>query len=164
MMELVRTWLMGITAAALIASLADSLSPEGAVKKIGKLASGLLLMVAILNPLMELDHAVLASAMVDYQLKSETYSAALESENQRLMKSIIEERASAYIQDKAGELGIVCTAKITCRKDGSENLYPAYAVIYGNLSLEQKKTLSRIIEGDLAILTQNQRFEGIAEQ
>lgn len=159
MMELVRTWLLGITAAALIAALADSLSPEGTVRKIGKLASGLLLMVAILNPLIEFDHAVLASAMMDYQLESETYSKALQIENHRLMKAIIEEQAGAYIQDKAAELGIVCTVEITCRKDDSENLYPAYAVIYGSLTREQKESLGRIIEGDLAISAQNQRFE-----
>ena len=41
MMELLRQWLVGVTCAAMIIALADSLTPSGTVRKVGKLVGGL---------------------------------------------------------------------------------------------------------------------------
>lgn len=163
MMDLIRTWLLGVAGAALVAALADSLAPEGAVKKAGKLACGLLLAIAMLQPLLGLDYAALAGAFADYRLEGEGYSAALETENHRLMKIIIAEQTSAYIQDKAAELGVACTAEVTCLEDGNGDPYPASAVVYGELTPAQSEQLTRIIEGDLAIPVQAQRYERTKE-
>lgn len=164
MMDLIRTWLIGITAAAIAAALADSLAPEGAVKKIGKLAAGLLIMVAILQPLVGLDHETMASALAAYRWEAAGYSDALEMENGRLMKTIIEEQTGAYIQDKAAALDAVCTAEVTCQTDEAGSLYPASVVIYGELDREQTEALRRIIEGDLAIPAENQQYERTKER
>lgn len=162
-MELVRNWLIGVTAAAMVAALADSLAPDGAVKKIGKLTGGLLLMVAILQPLIGLDYASLSGVLTEYRLEAEGYSTALETENARLLKSIIEERTAAYIQDKAAALGADCTAQVTCQEDGDGNLYPASVIVYGTLTPSQEAALNRTIEGDLAIPAQNQQYERTKE-
>ena len=162
-MELIRNWLIGITAAALVVALADSLAPEGAVKKIGKLAGGLLMLVAILKPLAGLDFGTLAGALANYQFQAEGYSSALETENNRLMKTIIEERTAAYIQDKAAGLGFVCTAEVTCKAGEDGNFYPASVVIDGELTQEQKEALGRTIEGDLAIPRESQQYERTKE-
>ena len=164
MMELVRNWLIGVTAAAMVVALAESLAPEGAVKKIGKLTGGLLLMVAILQPLIGLDYASLSGILTEYRLEAEGYSTALETENVRLMKTIIEEQTAAYIQDKAAELGADCTAEVTCRENDDGNLYPASVVVYGELTQAQTNALSRTIEGDLAISAQNQQYERTKER
>lgn len=163
-MDLIRNWLIGVTAAAMVVALADSLVPEGAVKKIGKLAGGLLMIVAILQPLAGLNYETLAAALANYRMETEGYSSALKTENERLMKTIIEEQTGAYIQDKAGELAVVCTAQVTCQVTGDGNLYPASVVIYGELTQEQVNALSRIIEGDLAIPAENQRYERTKER
>ena len=55
MMELLRAWLTGITAAAILCALANSLMPEGAVRRVGKLACGLLMLSAVLRPLVEVE-------------------------------------------------------------------------------------------------------------
>lgn len=164
MMELVRSWLIGVTAAAMAVALADSLAPDGAVKKIGKLAGGLLLVVAILRPVVGLDYAAMSGILTDYRVEAEGYSSALETENMLLMKTIIEERTGAYIQDKAAELGMVCTAEVTCQADEDGNPYPASVIVYGELTQGQVDTLSRTIEGDLAIPEQNQQYERTKER
>ena len=164
MMELIRNWLIGVTAAALVVALADSLAPDGAVKKIGKLTGGLLLVVAILQPLVGLDYASLSGILTEYRLEAEGYSTALETENVRLLKTIIEEQTAAYIQDKAAELGADCTVEVTCQEDGDGNLYPASVIVYGELTREQTDALSRTIEGDLAIPEQNQQYERTKER
>ena len=162
-MELIRSWLIGVTAAALIAALADSLTPEGAAKKIGKLAGGLLILIAVLKPLVGLDYGALAGALANYHIQTEGYSRALEDENERLIKIIIAEQTAAYIQDKAAELGAVCTAEVTCTAGEDGSFYPASVVIYGELTVEQEKLLGRIIEGDLAIPKESQEYERTKE-
>ena len=41
-MGVVRSWLLGVTAAALVVALAETLAPEGSVKKVCRLAGGIL--------------------------------------------------------------------------------------------------------------------------
>ena len=162
-MELIRNWLIGVTVAAMLAALADCLAPEGAAKKVGKLAGGLLLMVAVIQPLLGLDYTALSGVLADYRLEASGYSSDLETENLRLMKIIIEEQTAAYIQDKAAELGMPCTAEVTCQAEEDGSFYPASAVVYGELSQSQQDQLCRIIEGDLAIPAENQRYERTTE-
>lgn len=163
MMDLIRDWLVGVTVAAMIAALADSLTPDGAAKKIGKLASGMLLVIAILRPMIGLDYDAMSGILTDYRFEAEGYSAALETENIRLMKTIIEEQTAAYIQDKAAELGVTCTAQVTCCVEDDNTPYPASVIVYGDLTQEQIKTMSRAIEGELAIAAEDQQYERMTE-
>lgn len=158
-MELVKTWLIGVTAAAMITALAESLAPDGAVKKVGRLAGGLLLVIAILQPIVDLDYSAMAGALADYRLEAEGYTADLSVANGQLMKTIIEEQTGAYILDKAAALGAECTVQVTCRVREDEVIYPAEVVVYGELTQVQQQSLSRTIEGDLAIPADCQQYE-----
>lgn len=160
MMELLRSWLTGITAAAMIAAMADSLIPEGSIRKIGKLTGGLLLLLVVLRPLGELKSIDMSEILLDYRIQSEAYAAGLESENARLIKSIIEEETAAYIQDKATGMGIECRAQVTCSTDADGISAPESAAISGALTQEQIQRLSRLIEEELAIPAENQKYEG----
>ena len=159
MMELIRSWLIGVTVSALIAALADGLIPDGTVKKVGKLIGGLLILFAVLQPLGTLDYEDISEILVDYRIRSEEYSTVLETENIQLIKTIIEDETAAYIQDKAGELGITCEAKVTCKVNENKTPYPASVAIYGDLSENQIEALSKIIEGDLAVAAESQYYE-----
>ena len=55
-MELIRTWILTVTVSALIIAAAEALMPEGAVKKVGKLTGGLILVLGILQPLVSMDY------------------------------------------------------------------------------------------------------------
>ena len=105
MLELIRHWLVGITCAAMLVALAESLIPAGSIRRIARLTGGLVLLAAILNPLLKLDTTALTRALTEYKLELSAYSADLEEENEILMKDIIEEQSGAYIQDKAAALG-----------------------------------------------------------
>ena len=106
MMELIRQWIVGITGAALILALTDALTPGGSAKKVGRLAGGLLMMLAVVQPLVGLDYDALAQVLSEYRVTAAGYGDALEQENERLVKAIIEEQTAAYISDKAEELGM----------------------------------------------------------
>lgn len=48
----IKEWLLGVVAAALVVSMARAITPEGTVKKIGRLVGGLLLLLAAVRPLL----------------------------------------------------------------------------------------------------------------
>ena len=105
MMELLRQWLVGVTCAAMIIALADSLTPSGTVRKVGKLVGGLVLLLAVLQPVLTFDYSAMAIAATDYQAAFGAYDLELEETNLDLMKTIIAERTGAYILDKAEAFG-----------------------------------------------------------
>ena len=158
-MDFLRNWLVGITAAAIVLALADGLMPEGSVKRIGKFAGGLLMMLAIIRPVLSLDYDVLAGSIADYRYEVQEYSTSLEVENERLKKIIIEDRTGAYIRDKAVELGISCTVSVQCRVDENDQLYPASVTVCGDMTQKQMEELMRMIEMDIAIPSEQQKFE-----
>ena len=138
MLELIRHWLVGITCAAMLVALAESLIPAGSIRRIARLTGGLVLLAAILNPLLKLD--------------------TTEEENEILMKDIIEEQSGAYIQDKAAALGIDC--QVTVEADGEEEWpIPQSVTVMGSLTAEQQEALERTIEEDFAIPAERQRYE-----
>lgn len=163
MIDVLREWLLGITGAAMILALADSLMPDGTVKKVGKLAGGLLLIVVTLRPVLGLDYEAMAATLANYRFETEEYNNSLEIENDRLKKIIIEDRTGAYIQDKAAELGIHCSVDVTCHIDEEGMIYPKSVVICGELTPDEMEDLAHLIEGEVAIPMENQKYERISD-
>ena len=159
MMDWIRSWLIGITAAALVVALVDNLLPVGAVKKIAKLACGLLLLISMLKPIFGIDDHLLAVVLTEYRMEAQGSAEALELENKRLVKMIIEEETGAYIQDKAAEIGIICSAEVSCAVLDNGMPYPQSVVIIGELTEKERQSISRIIEGELAVSAENQHYE-----
>lgn len=160
MMELLRRWLVGVTCAAMIIALADSLTPSGTVRKVGKLVGGLVLLLAVLQPVLTFDYSAMAIAATDYQAAFGSYDLELEETNLDLMKTIIAERTGAYILDKAEAFGAhLERVTVTCRVGTGDMPYPAAVVITGTLDEAQRRTLTRQIEADLAIPADRQTYE-----
>lgn len=164
MMELIRQWIIGITYAAAILALLEGLTPSGPVKKAGKLAGGMLLMLAVLRPLISLDYDSMAAALSSYRLSSAGYSQALELENRQLIKAIIEEETAAYISDKMEELGMDCTVEITYSYGEDGSAWPTQVTVTGQFTQAQRTTLSKFLEAELAIPIEGQHFERTAAQ
>lgn len=159
MIELIKSWLVGITITAVLVALAESLMPSGTVKKIGRLVGGLVLLLAVIKPVIGLDSHALAAVLAEYQVDMPQAETSVGVENAYLMKSIIEERTGAYILDKAAALGIDCRVTVTTVA-GEEGEYPIpdAAEITGNLTAEQRAALTRTIEADLAIPAERQTY------
>jgi stage III sporulation protein AF len=158
MTDFLRTWLLGITAAALLIAAADSLTPAGTVKKIGKLIGGLVLVLAVIAPLSSLDAEMLSQNLTEYRAESGAYGEAIDEANGRLLKAIIEEKTAAYIEEKADALGIVCRATVKTRMGEGEYPYPYEAEITGDLTKAEKETLKAFLERDLAISAERVTF------
>ena len=153
-----KNWMLGLTAAALAVSLAQSLTPEGTVKKIGRLVGALLLLLAALRPLVSWEGAL-------FKLPALPEAAVEENARggEQVMKTLIAEKAGAYIVDKGQSLGFRCKAEVGVALDGSGWPVPWETVISGTWTVEQKKALSRAVEEELGIPAQRQSFreEGV---
>ena len=55
-MDFLRGWLLSVTAAATILAAAQALMPEGAVKRAARLTAGLILILALVQPLVRTDY------------------------------------------------------------------------------------------------------------
>lgn len=160
MMELLRQWLMGITCAALVVTLAEHMTPRGSMKKIVGLVGGLVLLVAVLSPIMGLDYQRLSGELAGYRMEAAGYAEAMKSVNSDLTKSIIAQQSGAYIVDKATALGIKqCTALVICAVGAGEIPVPVSVKITGEFTAEQGAQLRRMIEADFAIPAAEQRLE-----
>lgn len=159
MTDLIRNWLLGVTCAAMVMAVAETLTPEGTVRRICRLAGGLVLALAAVNPVLKLDEGAISRALTEYRVTAEDYGAALVEKNNLLYKTIIEEETAAYILDKAKELGISCHVEVVFAYDEQGNPYPSQVTVLGRLTQLQQDQLSRLIETDLGVLPKYQRFE-----
>ena len=157
MMELLRAWLTGITAAAILCALANSLMPEGAVRRVGKLACGLVMLSAILRPLVEVEALSPGDLLEDYQAQAAVQTQELEEGRNTALKSIIEQEFAAYIVDKAAELGLSCTAQVTCQLEGEVYL-PSRVQLDGVLEEGQRERLTQIIWEELGVPPEEQVY------
>lgn len=158
-MGAVKDWLLSVTAAALIVALAQALVPEGAVKKIGALIGGMVLLTVLLRPVAALDLEELTRWTAAYVPTEDTEI----NQGGQMMKSLIAQKTSAYIVDKGAALGLVCEAEVRVETDESGWPVPWEAEITGAFSREQRSALSQAVEEDLGIPPTRQYFREVAE-
>lgn len=151
MTELIRNWLLGVTCAAMLLALAEALTPEGSVKRICKLAGGVVLLLAAIGPVAKLEEADFARITERYQSRAEEYREALDEETENLYETIIAEKTGAYILDKAKELGMTCQVSVTVGWEADGTPRPAAVILRGAWTREQKEELTQIIASDLGI-------------
>lgn len=158
-MELIRNWFIGMSCAAMVVAVAGSITPEGSLRRISRLAGGLLMMLAAISPVSRMEDRLLDRVLTEYQLTTEQYHDALAEKNDQLYKTIIEENTAAYILDKARALGILCRAEVTFAYDEKGNPYPDVVSLFGDWTEDQRGRLSTILESELGIPPQKQYFE-----
>ena len=156
-MELIRTWILSVTVSAIIISVADAVMPDGAVKKVGKLTGGLILMLGILQPIVTMDYDDLYDMVNAFPVGSIRQEALEESASAPLQAGI-EARLAAYIADKAAALGADCTAEVLCETDENGVPIPVGVTVSGSLTGGQQAALSETLTGELGLPPTQQTF------
>ena len=155
-MAFLREWLLGVTAAALAIALAQSVTPEGTVKKVGKLVGGLVLLLAVVKPIAQVDPTALTGLWTASGYETEAAAQG----GEEVLKILIAQKTGAYIVDKGQSLGCrVTEAQVTVADDGSGWPVPWSVVVNGDWTLEQRVELSRVIAEELAIPSARQLFQ-----
>lgn len=156
-MEVLRTWVLAVTAAALVIAVADALMPQGTVKQVGKLTGGLILVLVLLQPVARLDDQDLldwVSTLPAGALTQET----LEDRTAVPLEKGIEGELAAYIAEKGAALGCPCTARVDCIPDESGVPIPFRVTVTGTFTPDQKKSLQTLIAQDLGVGPEDQQY------
>ena len=159
MTEWIRSWLLGVSCAAMVMAIAEAVIPRGGMRHICRLAGGLVLLLAAVSPVLNLDDELWAWTAAEYQTMVGDYERTLNEQNNLLYQSIIEENTAAYILDKARERGISCRVEVVLAVDDNGNPYPGKVHLFGDWTDEQKTMLGRVLETELGILPELQYFE-----
>ena len=158
-MEWMRSWLLSMACAAMIAALADALCPEGLPKKLTRMAGGLLLLLVALGPVRQLNEDALADVLAKYRAQESGYTQAMAGQEETI-KSIIAQETAAYISDKAAALGIQdLQVRVECRMTEDGFPAPESVEVRGKGTKEAWDQLQRSLSADFALTEDAQTLE-----
>ena len=157
-MDGMRTWLLSLIFAAVLCAVARALMPEGAVKRVGGLVCGLVLLSAALAPAVRLSPAAAEDWLSQLSAGQEEGEAELRRALEAGMKDIIEREFAAYIVDKAAEWGLTVTAEVECAASEDGLYLPCRAEVAGPLSQADRSRLTGMIREDLGIPEEGQTY------
>ena len=159
-MEGVRTWLLAVTAAALLAAAAEQLAPEGAARRGVRLVCGLMLLAVMLRPLSGLLELSPRDLFAEERAAAQASVRGGTRAGEEQLSELIARETGAYIVDKAAALGAECSARVTCGRTEEGLLLPVAAEVTGALTPAQREELARLMEEELGIPEENQTYQG----
>lgn len=156
MTGVLREWILGLAGAAVFCSVCSAVTPEGSVKRVQKLLCGVVMALALISPLAELDMSGYSLNLARCRRRAEEISASAQEISDSLSRAFIEERCAAYILDKARLLGSQPGAVTVRAQWSAEGVwYPVEAEI----EAEFDAGLSEKIEEELGIPARNQHWK-----
>ena len=160
MTELIRAWIMGLTAAAFLAAIAMALTPKGRPRAVVGLVTGLVTIVALVAPILEFDYAAYVRNVNDFAFSLESRNQEWEVSQERVTSLIIRERSEAYILDKAESLGLVgLDIEVATARNPAGWFTPYRVWIVGEVSAAQQRALSEFLNGTFGIPAERQYWE-----
>lgn len=155
-MSALRTYLLSVAAASLLCGVVLSLLPKGGIRGIVRLLGAMLLIMAVVSPVLKLDTETISVELDNiHTYASDIQEKSLE-ESERLFSQLIKEQCEAYILDKAGRSVQELDVQIIMGHDGYP--HPVGVKLCGDLSSEDKRYISAVIEQDLGIPKQRQEW------
>ena len=149
-----KEWLTGMIAAAVVLSLAYIVIPRGTVNTVAQFVGGLILLLAIVRPLMQIKPDDLKVEYRGCRQEVERQITHYQEEHEAQMAAIIEEKTAAYISKKANEMGISCRITVGTEVRGG---VPIPSRI--SLRTTRNEPLSRWIEEEIGIPREAQTWE-----
>ena len=156
-METLRTYLLGIVAAAMAVTAASALLREGSLRRAVRLAGSVVLILVVLGPLLRESLDAFGAYLAEIEMEEDALRSGIEVENTDILTRIICRKTEAYILDKAAALGAEVTVTVTVEQ-GGHYPYPYTATVEGKLTDAQRNALSEDLELSLAIPKERQVF------
>jgi len=155
--ELIRNWVLGITAAAFITAIAMALTPKGRTRAAVALVAGLVTIVVLISPILEFDYAAHGVHLSDFQASLDLRQEEMETASKSLQARIISQRSLAYILDKAESVGLPDLDIRIQTKAGLDGFVVPYSIyLTGAYSEEQRRTLEAYLTGTFGIPIERQ--------
>lgn len=156
-MDAIRTYLVSLVAACMIAVLATVLVQGSPIHKIVRLVAGVLVLLVAISPLLSIDTERLGQELERICSAHSFDTSAVEENSRSVLAEHIKRTTETYIENKAAELGAAIQAKVTLSEE--EYPVPIGVTIIGTLSLEQVEALTGYLTESLAIAPQNQEWK-----
>lgn len=158
-------WLKAVIFASLFCTLALALTPEGRVKTAEKLLCGMVILIAVCSPILSVKGEALSASYAKYRsIGDELANNACEN-SENLNRTLIESELSAYILDKAENIGAeVEDISLELEWCDEGYWYPVSCVIMGCLSESEREALSSAIESGLGIPKELQKFAEVGDE
>ena len=155
MMETLRGWLLGLTAAALAVSLLTAMLPKGeTIRRIAGLAGGLILLLAEVRRPPWGGREELSGGAETFKREMDRQTEAYQAAYADSLSGDIADRTAAYISEKAASLGIDCRVQVEVRtEDGLPLPYGA------SLDVERDQVLSDYMAQELGIPVSRQSWQ-----
>lgn len=151
-------WLLGVSCAALVMVVSGALVKGGSGQRVCKLVGSLLLLLVTVGPIVGLEESDW-QRLLDFDTGTmEETREAFAQQNEQLYESIIAEETGAYILDKAKSLGVSCQVEVVVEWV-DEVPQPWSASLTGSWTPEQRQALADMMQADLGIPYERQRFE-----
>ncbi len=154
MIAAVREWLVSLVAVSLFLSLAQSLVPEGTLRKISSFTGGLLLLAALLQPLTGTDRWEVKLDLSAYEDAIAVQRLELEKTGTAQLTQEVARAAAQAVEAKATALGHSVAAEVKTRLDENGTPLPDAVSIGGAYD----ERLSAWIAEELAIPSERQTW------
>ena len=158
MMDLLRTWLFGLTAVSALLALAESLVTQEGIRRVLRLAGGVLMILVLLQPVVHMDLGDLRLSPDALRQEAEALEEEYARQQEAALETGIEEELASYIWDKAQALGLSCQVRVTVETGADGIPVPRSVTVTGAYS----EDLSEIIETDLGIPREQQNWQEAA--
>ena len=112
MIGALREWLTSIVVVTLLLSVAQTLVPEGSIRRVASFVGGLILLAVLLRPVLGTDLERLRLDLDGYEQALQEARQELASSGETELTERIEERTAAYISDKADALGLEVVVRV----------------------------------------------------
>ena len=158
MMDLLRTWLFGLTAVSALLALAESLVTQEGIRRVLRLAGGVLMILVLLQPVVRMELGDLRFSPDALRQEAEALEEEYARQQEAALETGIEEELASYIWDKAQALGLSCQVRVTVETGADGIPVPRSVTVTGAYS----EDLSEIIETDLGIPREQQNWQEAA--
>jgi len=149
---------MAVIAVSILCAAADSLMPEGGVKRVGKLACSLCVLCVTLSPLAAARGENMTGWLEGLVSEGEALRTELEEQTGRTQKMVIEERCAAYISDKAEELGLTCRVEVDCVPTPEGLWLPESVRLWGEFDDVAQSRMTELLERQLGVAVEKQTY------
>jgi len=155
----IREYLIGVTAAAILCGIVTTMTGEkGFLGSAMKLLSGLLMVLALVSPWVNIP----LENLFGWTESIQTDAGDIVQQGQRIgeetYRKVIKQNLEAYIQDEAQALGLDLSVTITLAENGTP--VPVAAELSGDVSPYLKQRLSLFMTNELGIEREDQIWIG----
>ena len=145
-MESVRTYLLSVTAAAMISAVVSKLVTKGTAAGVIRMLCGGFMALVVLSPLVSVRLEDLDFYWTDVQAAGETFTDEGKRAAEEAISQRIRDQLATYILDKAGTMGAVLDVEVEL-----DGFMPCSVVLRGPVSPYTKAVLESYISDQLGI-------------